>query len=188
MNLIFGSYYLYNAISIGSNVVIHTAQGTALKGGLSFLYSYTVYLAAQLGIQNQPLVLGWVLGVAPLAFSALFFGIPVLRSLRLSRDNEALKRENMRKVLYSAVIGKPKDFDHRIVNLGSEEARPTDPQAIQRELQHLAAWSAGEIAADGTWFFKEIEFTEREAERVRAAVRESDYAPTSTIFDSDARQ
>ena len=187
INLVFGSYYLYNAISLGTNVVVRTAQGTALKGGLSFLYSYTVYLAAQIGIHSPAAMLGWVLGVAPLAFSALFFGIPVLRSLRLSRENEVLKRENMRKALYSAVISNPNGFDHRMVSLASEDLRPADTQAIQQELQHLAAWSEGEIAADGTWTFKDVEFTEREAERIRAGVRESDYAPTSTIFDSDAK-
>jgi len=187
VNLLFGSYFLYNAISIGTNVVVRTAQGTALKGGLTFLYSYTVYFASQIGFHNPASVLGWALGVAPLAFSAFFFGIPALRSLRLSRENEALKRENMRKVLYSAVIANPKGFDHRAVNLASEDVRPASVQAMQQELQHLAAWGEGEIAADGTWAFKDLEFTEREATRVRAGVRESDYAPTSTVFDSDAK-
>ncbi len=187
VNLLFGSYYLYNAISIGTNVVVHTAQGAALKGGLTFLYSYTVYLASQIGFHSPAVVLGWMLGVAPLAFSALFFGIPALRSLRLSRENEELKHENMRKVLYSAVIANPKGFDHRTVTLASEDVRPTSAQAVQQELQHLAAWGAGEIAADGTWIFKDLEFTEREADRVRAAIRESDYAPTSTVFDSDEK-
>lgn len=187
VNLLFGSYFLYNAVSLGTNVVVRTAQGTALKGGLSFLYSYTVYLAAQIGIHSPATALAWVLGVAPLAFSVFFFGIPLLRSLRLSGENESLKRENMRKLLYSAVIANPKGFDQRSVNLPSEDVRPSDAQAVQREIQHLAAWSGGEIAADGSWAFKDVEFTEREAERVRAGVREADYRPTTTIFDSDAK-
>lgn len=187
VNLVFGSYYLWNAVSLGTNVVVSTAQGTALKGGLSFLYSYTVYFASQLGLHNPATFLAWVLGVAPLLFSALFFGIPALRSLRLAHENENLKRENMRKMLYSAVISNPRGFDHRGVSLSSEEVHPADTQAIQQELQHLAAWSEGEIAADGTWAFKDVEFTQHEAERVRAGVNESDYEPKSTIFDSDAR-
>jgi hypothetical protein len=187
VNLLFGSYYLVNAINVGTNVIIQTSQGIALKGGWTFLYSSTIYLMSQIGVSQPAVMTAWVLGVMPLAFSVLFFGIPLVRSWRLKRENEVLKRENMRKVLYSAVLASPLGFDHRAVDLPSEEVRPSAPEAVQEEVRHLAAWSSGEISAEGTWTFKDVEFIQGEAEQVRASIREADYAPQKTVFDTDAK-
>lgn len=187
VNLLFGSYYLLNSINVGTDVIVQTSQGATLRGGLTLVYSYTIYLFSQMGAAQPAVLTGWVLGAVPLAFSALFFGIPLVRSWRMKRENETLKRENMRKVLYSAVIANPAGFDHRTVSLPSEEVRPSRPEAVQEEVQHLAAWGSGEISAEGIWIFKDVEFTQREAAQVRASVREADYAPQKTVFDTDAK-
>ena len=185
-NLVFGSYYLWNAINLGTAIIIQTPEGQGLKGGLSFLYSYTVYLFSVLGA-NQPAVLvGWVLGVAPLAFSLFFFGIPIVRSQRIKRENETIKRENMRRVLYSSVIADPHYFDPQSLQLPANEVRPEKADAVLEETQHLAAWSRGEISPEGKWSFGDIEFIEREAERVRASIEERDYSPQKTVFDTDS--
>ncbi len=185
-NLVFGSYYLWNAINLGTAIIVQTPEGTGLKGGLSFLYSYTVYLFSMLGA-NQPVVLvGWLLGVAPLAFSILFFGIPIVRSLLIKRENEKIKHENMRRVLYSAVIANPQYFDPHSIQLPANEVRPEKTNALLEETQHLAAWSRGEISPEGKWTFSDIEFIEREVERVRASIDEKDYSPQKTVFDTDS--
>ncbi|HOM92364.1 MAG TPA: hypothetical protein PKX66_04215, partial [Rectinema sp.] len=185
-NLVFGSYYLWNAINLGTAIIVQTPEGTGLKGGLSFLYSYTVYLFSMLGA-NQPVVLvGWLLGVAPLAFSILFFGIPIVRSLLIKRENEKIKHENMRRVLYSAVIANPQYFDPHSIQLPANEVRPEKTNALLEETQHLAAWSRGEISPEGKWSFSDIEFIEREVERVRASIDEKDYSPQKTVFDTDS--
>lgn len=185
-NLLFGSYYAWNAMNIGTDVIVRTTQGLSLRGGLSFLYSYTVYLASQIGVANPAAVVGWLLGVAPLAFSVFFFAIPTIRSWHLKVENEMLKRENMRKMLYSGVLSSPQSFDHHLLALPSEEVKPASPKSIEEELQHLAAWSSAEIRADGKWFFKDVDFVQKEVERVRASIKESDFAPDRTIFDSNA--
>ncbi|HPG95897.1 MAG TPA: hypothetical protein PLH76_00835 [Rectinema sp.] len=185
-NLVFGSYYLWNAINLGTAIIVQTPEGTGLKGGLSFLYSYTVYLFSMLGA-NQPVVLvGWLLGVAPLAFSILFFGIPIVRSLLIKCENEKIKHENMRRVLYSAVIANPQYFDPHSIQLPANEVRPEKTNALLEETQHLAAWSRGEISPEGKWSFSDIEFIEREVERVRASIDEKDYSPQKTVFDTDS--
>ncbi|OQB95972.1 MAG: hypothetical protein BWX81_01617 [Spirochaetes bacterium ADurb.Bin110] len=185
-NLVFGSYYLWNAINLGTAIIVQTPEGTGLKGGLSFLYSYTVYLFSMLGA-NQPVVLvGWLLGVAPLAFSLIFFGIPIIRSQRIKRENEKIKHENMRRVLYSAVIANPDYFDPQSIQLPANEVRPEKTNALLEETQHLAAWSRGEISSEGKWSFSDIEFIEREVERVRASIDEKDYSPQKTVFDTDS--
>ena len=186
VNLLFGSYYAWNAVNIGADVIVRTSQGLSLRGGMTFLYSYTVYLASQLGAAKPAVVIGWLLGAAPLAFSALFFAIPLIRSWRLKRENEMLRRENMRKLLYSSVLSNPQGFDHRSVVLPTEEVRPTNPKSVEEEVQHLAAWSSAEIRADGKWFFKDVEFVQKEVEQVRASIKESDYAADRTIFDTNA--
>jgi len=187
VNLVFGSYFLANVITLGADVVVRTAEGTSLKGGINFLYSYTIYLAAQIGISNPVSFVGWVLGCAPLVFSALFFGIPLIRSSRLKKENEAIKQENMRKILYSKILSNPQVFETKSIAFPSEETRPDRPSALQEEIRHLAAWSKADITADGLWRFDEISFIQDEAERVRSQVVESIYAPQSTIFDSEDR-
>jgi hypothetical protein len=57
---------------------------------------------------------------------------------------------------------------------------------VEEEIQHLAAWSSAEIRADGKWFFKDVEFVQKEVEHVRASIKESDYAADRTIFDTNA--
>jgi len=159
--------------------------GTRVKGGLSFLYSYTVYLFSVLGA-NQPAVLvGWVLGVAPLAFLYSFWDTDRSISANQAR-NETIKRENMRRVLYSSVIADPNYFDPQSLQLPANEVRPEKADAVLEETQHLAAWSRGEISPEGKWSFGDIEFIEREAERVRASIEERDYSPQKTVFDTDS--
>jgi hypothetical protein len=185
-NLVFGSYYLWNAINLGTAIIVQTPEGTVLKGGLSFLYSYTVYLFSMLGASQPVVLVGWLLGVAPLAFSILFFGIPIVRSLLIKRENEKIKHENMRRVLYSAVIANPQYFDPHSIQLPANEVRPEKTNALLEETQHLAAWSRGEISPEGKWSFSDIEFIEREVERVRASIDEKDYSPQKTVFDTDS--
>mgnify|MGYP003870398197 CR=1 FL=1 len=185
VNLLFGSYYGWHALNIGTDVLVRTPDGIGLRGGFAFLYSSTIYLFAQLGVAQPAVVVGWLLGAAPLAFSLLFFSIPLVRSLRLKSENEQLKRENLRRLLYATVLGAPQRLNPAAIQTGMMEATAASPKALEEELDHLAAWASGEPDADGTWSFKDIHFTLEEAERVRAAIDESKFAPGQTVFDTE---
>ncbi len=185
INLFFGGYYGWHALSLGTDVIVRTTDGAALRGGFAFIYSSTIYLFAQLGIAQPAAVAGLLLGAAPLAFSLLFFAIPTIRSFRLKYDNERLKRENIRRFLYASVLGSPQRFDPSAIQARLPEVSAVPPAAIEEEIRHLAAWASGEPGADGTWAFPDIHFTLTEADKVRAAIDERKYAPDKTVFDTD---
>lgn len=185
VNLLFGSYYGWHALTIGTSVLVRTPDGIGLRGGFAFLYSSTVYLFAQLGVAQPAAVVGWLLGAAPLAFSLLFFSIPLIRALKLKSENEQLKRENLRRLVYASVLGSPGRFDPAMLQTRMKEAAAASPKAIEEELKHLAAWASGEPEADGTWSFKDIRSALEEAERIRAAIDERTFAPGQTVFDTE---
>jgi len=72
-------------------------------------------------------------------------------------------------------------------NLPWKKMRPQHAHAIEEEVQHLAAWARGEPTAEGYWNFEDIAFTQQEAEKVRATIREEDYIPQKTVFDTEER-
>lgn len=186
-NLAFGGYYLSQALQVGANVIVRTADGIALRGGLSFLYSWTVYLAAQLGAAQPVQLVAWALGVAPLAFSVLFFAIPVVRAMLLRKRNEAIKIENLRRVLYNSVLASPEDVDPAQLHLPVESLQPTDASAKNKVLEELAAWSRAEPDEKGHWHFQEIRRIMLDVAKIRASIDESRYAPGATVFDTGDR-
>ncbi|MDH7484241.1 MAG: hypothetical protein QHH01_06405, partial [Spirochaetales bacterium] len=186
-NLAFGGYYLSQALQVGANVIVRTADGIALRGGLSFLYSWTVYLAAQLGAAQPVQLVAWALGVAPLAFSILFFAIPVVRTMFLRKRNEAIKMENLRRVLYNSVLATPEDVDPAQLHFPVESLQPADASAKNKVLEELAAWSRAEPDDKGHWHFQEIRRILLDVAKVRASIDESRYTPGATVFDTGDR-
>jgi hypothetical protein len=99
--------------------------------------------------------LAWIgLVAVPLAFSALFFGIPLVRRLGLKRENARRERRNVRKLLAGSVFEgglldravEPGDA-YRQVSVGL--GRDPGGQVVQDELQTLAAeFDADVVAAD----------------------------------------
>jgi hypothetical protein len=174
VNVVFGGYFLYNAFSIGSRLV----------GGFSYVYSFTVILMARAGIANPIGLITWVLGLVPLAFSALFFLIPILRKARLDRGNEAVKAENLKRIIYRAVVDAPENFRPELAVAQVEEANPRDPGVPARIAEELAAWSGADPVADG-WTYREIARTQAEAKMVRQSVNLERYKPGETVFDTD---
>jgi len=111
----------------------------------------------------------------------------LIRSWWIKKENEAIKRENLRKALYSRIIADAQSFDPTRVQLTLEEMRPRQANAVEEEVQHLAAWARGELTTEGYWNFEDIAFTQEEAEKVRATIREEDYIPQKTVFDTEER-
>lgn len=184
-NLVFGGYYLYNAMTAGSAFFVNTARGLALRGGLPYLYSATGYLAQMLGVANPVTAIFWGLGVTPLVFSALFFAIPVIRSAKLKSDNEKIKFENLRRIVYRNILSVREVFRPKSISAPVEEARPSDGSAAEKIAARLAAWSKAEPTSDG-YEFGDIMLTQDEAEKIRAAIDVSSFGPGKTIFDTQS--
>ncbi len=184
VNVVFGGYFLSQAIAVGPAFIVATSRGYALRGGISYLYSMSGYLFSSFaGIANPAAFMGWVLGAVPLAFSVLFFLIPAIRKGQVARRNRDLRFSNLRRFVYRDILRSPGAFRPEAVSVQFEEAKPDDPAAVEKVANELAAWSAADIDQGG-WRFAEIERQARDAETIRAGIDPSRYAPGATVFDT----
>lgn len=184
-NIVFGGYFLYNAVAVGGAFYVNTAKGIALRGGFPFIYSATGYLFQMLGAANPVPGIFWGLGIVPLVFSALFFAIPILRSLRQKAQDEKIKFENLRRVVYRNILSARGLFRPESVDVSLDEATPADSRAADKIADRLAAWSGAEPVSGG-YEFREIIRIQDEAERLRAAIDPSSFVPGKTVFDTES--
>jgi len=138
-----------------------------------------------LGAANPAPGIFWGLGMVPLAFSALFFAIPVLRALRQKAQDEKIKFENLRRVVYKNILGSRDLFRPESVSAPVEEARPSDSRAVEKIAKRLAAWSEAEPASGG-YAYRDIIRTQDEAETLRNAIDIGSFAPGRTVFDTES--
>jgi hypothetical protein len=212
-NLAFGGYFLYNAATVGKEFFVNTAKGIALKGGFPFIYSSTAYLFNGLGSTNVVGLIFWTLGITPLAFSFLFFLIPIVRTSRLTRENEKIKEENLRRIVYRNILDSKAIFRPESLSIQVEEAKPKNPRSLDRITDRLAMWSQADIrdaplAAAGSsttnqagvstynnesnamgtngYVFSSIAMIQEEAQKVRDSLDSKSFSPGKTIFDSDS--
>lgn len=184
VNLLFGGYFIANAM------LPHTVQTVMVRGkevmraGWDFLYIITYQLAVSIGFSHPAVGLAIGLGMVPVVFALLFYAIPAIRGARLKAENERIKVGNLRRVVYRAVLDRPRGFKPESVDPGIEAATPADPKAKDRLVVELAAAEGGEPQADGSFTWEGIERAKRDAEAARAAVREDAYGLGKTVFDS----
>lgn len=182
-NLAFGGYFLSNAIAIGAAFYVQTAKGLALRGGFPFVYSATGYLFQLLGSENPVPSIFWGLGITPILFSTLFFAIPIIRSIRQNASNEAIKTENLRRIVYRTIVGSNGSFKPESISVSIEEAKPKNPDAVEKIADRLAAWSRAEPMQSG-YVYKEIERAQKDIEALRATIDTKQFAPGATVFDT----
>ncbi len=184
VNIVFGGYFLYHVLSLGGAFYLSTPRGLALRGGLPIIYSATGYLLQSLGATSPVSIIFWGLGVVPLVFSAFFFATPILRWLKQKADNEKIKTENLRRIVYRNILSGDGAIDS---NLGTqiEEARPSDPKAIEKISLRLAAWSGAE-PKEGGYEFTELKRIQRDMEKLRASVDLDSFSPGKTVFDTES--
>jgi hypothetical protein len=184
-NVLFGSYFLYEAMAVGNGILMQSAKGPVLRGGFDFLYSMTAYLLYRfLGLTDPASLLAPALGIVPIAFSVLFFAIPAIRRARLAASNEALRFENLRRIAYRAAIDTPEGLKPEAVVAAEDAARPKDPRSAEKALLELAAWSRAEPGADGSYSFAELARIGSEVAKARSAVKLSDFELGGAVFDS----
>lgn len=177
VNLLFGSYFLWAALSIGNRI------GQTIDNFYEFVYVLAYHY---LGIASPGSLLGIALGAVPLAFSIFFFLIPGVRSIRLRRENEGRKVENLRRIAYRAALDSPEGIRPESLPVNLDEARPADSRAAEKILSELAAAAGGEPTETGAYAYPEIARARSEALKIRDSIKESDYDLGSTVFDSNA--
>lgn len=176
VNLAFGSYFLYCSLAV------ETLANRPVLGG-TYLFWFVARFFSEL-FSNPLGVIAIGLGVVPLVFSLLFWAIPALRSGSLARQNERIKRENLRRVVYSAAVESPASARAPTPESLPEVARPSRPDEPRKALETLAAYEGGEPIEGGAWRLPELERKLADAERVRRAVRPEDYELGGVAFDS----
>ncbi len=179
-NLAFGSYFL--GISL--------AQGTAALAKTGpFLYSFVGNFLLRAGISPVPL-LEVVLGIIPVAFSVVFFLVPLVRKIRLGRKNDALREESLRRRVMAQVLSSPSRVDPRDVRPTGTNLDPRDlPGTCRRILDRIAAALKADpvpLEKEGmfAYRFKELERQVADLEAFRKGVDLKRYEVGKTVFDS----
>jgi hypothetical protein len=181
-NLLFGTYFL--AISLTQGVAALAKTGP-------FLYSFTGNLLLNAGISPVG-VLEIGLGIVPVLFSVVFFLVPLFRRIRLSRQNEAIRTEALRKEILGQVISSPAHVDARNVRpLGSDLDPKNFPGASRRILERIAAQLKAEpVVMEGTsefaYTFPDLKRELTDLAEYRSNVDVSRYEVGKTVFDSGA--
>lgn len=183
VNLLFGSYFLYNTVNIGRIV-----DEAVLRG--SGIYGMVYYFLDQMGLNALPIIrIG--LGLTPLLFSALFWLIPALRSWLLKRENNGIRMDNFRGVFYSRLWAHPEGFRPADMRPEDKECRPGNLEAAQdMALKEMGAYSVPEVSRDEkqneVFDFPELRREKDALEKYRLSIDPSRTAPGKTVFDSDA--
>jgi hypothetical protein len=179
VNLAFGCYFL------GVSVV----QGAAALGrNGSYLYSFAGNLLARAGIDAVPF-LAAVLGAIPVAFSILFFVVPLVRKIRLDRHNAKIREEELRRRIYARMLASPGRVDPKDVRPAGNDLDPKNLPALrQRIIDQLAASLQAEPVAQEdstfTYRFAELERQLADLESFRRGIDAKKYELGATIFDS----
>ena len=183
VNLLFGSYYLYQAHTIGA--VIPGENGEiALR-----LYDITYHLLTTL-FQNPLPGIAAGLGVVPLAFSLLFWIIPGLRFFSMKKENEHIKMSNLRRIGFGKIWDEPLAVRSGDIEIPSDECRPANAGAArERVLKEMGAYSIPDVAIDGqgrtVYSFTELEREKAALEQYRAGLASSRTGIGNIVFDSE---
>jgi len=182
VNLIFGSYFLFNSLNTGLLVTDIQYQGA------SYLYAFTHALSGMF-TQNPPFFIGAVLGVTPFVFSLLFWIIPALRKLTEKKENENVKLTNFKKLGFGKIWASPADFRLKNIVPSSEEFRPENiANAGDRVVKEFGAIGDVEVEqgenGEMIYSFKELEREKLAIEKYRKSIDPARSNLGSTVFDT----
>jgi hypothetical protein len=180
VNLAFGSYFLYNALNTGAILTQEHFNAA------SYLYGVTYVLATAITYNPLPLIsIG--LGLVPLIFSLLFWLIPALRCIREKKENERIKRGNLKRLGFSRIWERPLAVQAAAITGEAAECRPQNLAAAQdRVIKEMGAYSAPEVemSLQGTpvYSYRELEREKQALERYRSSLVGGGLG--KTVFDT----
>lgn len=180
-NLAFGSYFLVSALTQGIG-------GFAKNGPL--LYSFVGQALRSAGSGHPVGVIMSVLGIVPVAFSAVFFIVALLRRSRLSAENRAIREETARRRVFSYVLANPARVDARDIPASGTPLDAKDfAGTCRRILDRLAAARRAEPVPqekEGVFAYKFSDLAREMAdiEAYRKSVDLKRYELGATVFDS----
>ncbi len=179
-NLGLGSYFMLLGITQG-------AAGLSKTGPM--LYSFTGRLLLSAGINPVP-ILTIGLGMVPVAFSVVFFIVPLLRRFKVNRENARIREEALRGRIVAHVLSSPSRVDPRDVKPSGTALDPRNLAATGRRiLERLAAAMHAEPIpqekkGEYAYRFTELERELADLESYRKGVDLKRYDLGATVFDS----
>ncbi len=179
-NLAFGSYFLVISLTQGAAALAKTGP---------YLYSYIGNALQSVGIPAVSF-LGTVLGVIPVAFSILFFLVPLLRSFSLRRLNRRIREESLRRRVLAEIVANPGRVDPAALSSHAPGIAPRDVAAATRRIvEKLAAALHAEPVpterqGEFAYRFAEIERQAGDLEQFRRKIDLKRYELGETIFDT----
>jgi hypothetical protein len=184
VNLIFGGYFLFNALHTGAVFIEAQSQ-------VSFsLYAQTYKFSSHVFHNPLPLI-GIGLGLVPLVFSLLFWLIPGLRHLSEQKENEYIKLNNLKKIGFARIWSNPLELREKDIDSPATECRPRNMAAARdRIIKDMGAHSIPSVELDGqgntVYSFRELQREKEALEKYRAALRPEASSLGKTVFDSDS--
>jgi hypothetical protein len=181
-NLAFGSYFLVLSLT--------QSAGTLLEKTGPYLYSFTGRLLQQAGIDSPVPLLAVFLGAVPVAFSILFFLVPLLRKISLDRQNARIREEILRRRILTQMLSSPARVDPSEVRPVGNGLDPGNlPAVSKRIIDRLAASMGAEPLVkekEGTFAYKfpELERQIADLEDYRRKIDLKSFEVGKTIFDS----
>jgi hypothetical protein len=180
-NLAFGSYFL--VIGLTQGVAALAKHGPAL-------FSMTGNLLSQIGVANPLPGMEIGLGLIPVAFSLVFFLVPIFRMARVNRRNAEIRMEAMRKRVLAHIVSSPSQVDPRDVRPTGTALDPKNfPAVANRMVERFAAAMGAEPivqeqAGVFAYRFKELERQIGDVTQFRNGIDLRQYEIGKTIFDS----
>jgi hypothetical protein len=178
VNLIFGSYFLYNAFTIGHLITKTSSRIYSIV--YTFLSSFT----------NPLPIITTALGVIPIVFSILFWLIPLVRHFLNKEENRKIRFENFRKFSFSKIWNSPLSIKKADLKPVYKEANTDNlPESQDKVLKEMGAYSVPEIALDDSrnevYSFTELVREKDALTQYRTSINPEASALGKTIFDSD---
>jgi len=177
VNFLFGAYFLYNAATIGHGIL---GKGAGIYWFVyTFIYSFTNPL---------PIIFGF-LGIVPLAFSILFWLIPLFRRSALKKKNEKIRFENFRRFSFSKIWTSPLAIKKTDLKPVYREAGPRNlKEAQDKIIKEMGSYVMPEVTLDEAknevYSFADLDREKRALEKYRASINPEDSLLGKTVFDS----
>jgi len=174
VNLLFGSYFIYNAN------IQHQAT--------PYFFAFTRYITGFF-TQNPLFFMLVALGVTPVVFSLLFWLIPAVRKFKEDKENESIKLSNFKKFGFSKIWENPANIEASALVPQAEESRPKNlSYAADRVIKDIGAVSNPQvdIGEDGKIYysFKDIEREKKALSDYRNSLDPVRAQIGDTVFDS----
>jgi hypothetical protein len=184
VNLLFGSYFLYNSFAAG----LLTPE---TFGQASYLYGFTYVLLDAIGLGNPVSIIKTALGLVPLVFSLFFWLIPAARHFLEVKENENVKKGNFKRFAFNSIWSSPLNIKESRFSPSADVCRPRDiTAATDRVIKEIGALSMPEVImgqdGEALYSFNELEREKQALERYRASIDPGSSSLGKTVFDTGA--